>query len=74
MNISGENFGVAVNILGDGFPDCIDPSMVPITIHVQNFVSSVGLKFFLSQLTEYGYDADFRENLTSKFGDLKRNS
>ena len=51
-----------------GFPDCKDPSMVPITIHVQNFVSSVEPQFFLSQ---WGYDDDFRKNLTSKFGDLE---
>ena len=43
-------FGVALNddagdnTGGDGFPDCIDPSMVPITIHVQNFVSSYETK------------------------------
>ena len=62
-----------MNISGDvGFPDCIDPSMVPITIHVQDFVSSVEPQFFLSHLEDdYGYDADFRKNLTSKFGDLE---
>ena len=66
-----EAFGVAVNISGDGFPDCKDPSMVPITIHVHNFVSSVELQFLLSQMESYGYDSNFRENLTSKFGDLE---
>ena len=45
-----EAFGVAVNISGDGFPDCKDPSMIPITIHVQDFVSSVEPQFFLSKL------------------------
>ena len=60
-----------MNTSGDGFPDCKDPSMVPITIHVQNFVSSDESQFFLSQMESYGYDANFRENLTSKFGDLK---
>ena len=64
-------FGIAMNVSGNGFPDCIDPTMVPITIHVQNFVSSVEPKFFLSQLTEYGYNAEFRENLTANVGDLK---
>jgi len=64
-------FGVAVNISGDGFPDCNNPFMVPITIHVQNFVSSVEPQFFFSQWETYGFDADFRKNLTSKFGDLE---
>ena len=52
-----------------GFPHCKDPSMVPITIHVQDFVSSVEPQFFFSQYESY--DADFRKNLTSKFGDLE---
>ena len=69
-----EAFGVAVNASEVvGFPDCKDPSMVPITIHVQNFVSSVEPQFFfLSQWgNDRGYDVDFRKNLTSKFGDLE---
>ena len=60
-----------MNISGDGFPDCKDPSMVPITIHVQNFVSSAEPQFLLSGARVFGYDADFRKNLTSKFGDLE---
>ena len=64
-----EAFGVAVNISGDGFPDCKDPSMVPITIHVQDFVSSAEPQYVFPD--DFGYDADFRKNLTSKFGDLE---
>ena len=66
-------FGVAVNASEVvGFPDCKDPSMVPITIHVHNFVSSVEPQFFLSEREKkFGVDANFRKNLTSKFGDLK---
>ena len=63
-------FGVTLNASGVvGFPDCIDPSMVPITIHVQNFVNSYEPQFALTD--DNGYDADFRNNLTSKFGDLE---
>eukprot|EP00536_Pseudo-nitzschia_multiseries_P019000 jgi/Psemu1/58395/gm1.58395_g len=32
-------FGVS-NITGNGFPNCTDPSMVPITIHLGNFIES----------------------------------
>ena len=61
-----------MNISGDGFPDCKDPSMIPITIQVQDFVSSVEPQFFLSKLEkDYGVDADFRKNLTSKFENLE---
>ena len=58
-----------MNISGDGFPDCKDPSMIPITIHVQDFVSSFEPQFIFSQWDDY--DADFRKNLTSQFGDLE---
>ena len=64
-----EAFGVAINASGVvGFPDCIDPSMVPITIHLQNFLSSSEPQFLF---TDDGYDADFREDFRSKFGDLE---
>ena len=68
-----EAFGVTLNTSGVvGFSDCIDPSMVPITIHVQDFGSSFEPEVIFSQWEDdYGYDADFRKNLTSKFGDLK---
>ena len=70
-----EAFGVTVNNPGDGFRDCKDPSMVPITIHVQDFVSSVEPRVIFSQLeNQYcwkSFDADFRKNLTSWFGDLE---
>ena len=67
-------FGVTLSLDTSGvvgFSDCIDPSMVPITIHVQNFVSSAEPQFFLSAWEEFGYDADFRRNLAAKFGDLE---
>ena len=35
----GNAFG-SVNTFGDGFPDCKDPSMVPVTIRLSNFSSS----------------------------------
>ena len=65
---STKAFGVTLNASGVvKFPDCIDPSMVPITIHLQNFVSSAEPQFFLSGWEKFGFDADFRKNLTSEF-------
>ena len=67
---STKAFGLTLNASGVvGFPDCIDPSMVPITIHVQNFVSSFEPQFLFTD--DEGFDADFRKNLTSEFGDLE---
>ena len=64
---STEAFGVTLNASGVvGFPDCIDPSMVPITIHLQNFLSSSE-----PQCLFLDWDDDFRKSLTSKFGDLE---
>ena len=66
-----EAFGVAVNASEVvGFPDCKDPSMVPITIHVQNFVNSWEPQYFdLWWLC--GMDNEtLREDLVQMFGDL----
>ena len=64
---STKAFGVTLNASGVvGFPGCIDPSMVPITIHVENFVSTFEPQFFFSDS-----DADFFKNATSKFGNLE---
>ena len=71
-------FGVDVNISGNGFPDCKDPSMVPITIHVQNFVNSIEPQYinidFLDKewdIIKLDHGKELREDLVQLFGDLE---
>jgi len=45
-------FGVNLNSIGDGFPNCIDPTMVSLTIHLNSFTSSRNKEVFFLNLTD----------------------
>ena len=64
-------FGVTLNASGVvGFPDCIDPSMVPITIHLQNIVRSSEPQYISLFRLSYT-DDDQREDLVQSFGNFE---
>jgi hypothetical protein len=58
-----EAFGVT-NVSGDGFPHCRDSVMVPLTIHLDDFIESKEPQFFLDEL----YDAN--EYMINKYDSI----
>jgi hypothetical protein len=56
-------FGATYNITsGDGFPNCLDPTMVPITIRLDNFLSSFDPQFIYDTINKNLSSADNLDN------------